>query len=103
MSIRFDIRKFTTETIRKDLKTWGITQRKAAKELGIAPSTFHAFLNCEYHSQHRRTLEKLLSAPIWSQPTRENLEKLLHFEDLAFRGQLNEAADSGREQIVRRH
>ncbi len=88
MSVRLEILKSAAQAIRSDLSDWGVSQRQAAKQLGIAISTLNSFLNCEYNTQHRATLEKLLNSKIWSGPTRDKLQTLLDYEQLAFGGAL---------------
>lgn len=89
MSTRLEKLRSASKAVSDDLTKWGISQRKAAKQLGIANSTLNAFVNCEYHSQHHTTLEKLLSGSLWSPDTIDKLEVLLNYEVLAFRGELN--------------
>ena len=91
MSVRSEILESTSRSIKADLRAWGVSQRKAAKQLGLAISTFNSLLNCEYNTQHDKTLEKLLSGAIWSETTKQQLQTLLNYESLAFRGDLHAA------------
>ena len=85
---RSKVHEDASRAIRADLLEWGISQRQAAKQLGIANSTFNASLNKEFHTQHQATLQSLLAYEIWSEDTRRHLQKLLDYESLVFRGQL---------------
>lgn len=89
MSVRVEILEAAGRAMLADLRAWGISQRQAAKQLGIAVSTLNALLNCQYNTQHRATLEKLLAGAIWSPLTRQKLQTLLDYEALAFRGELD--------------
>lgn len=89
MKVRLEILRIASKAVTGDLRRWDISQRRASKQLGIANSTLNAFLNCEYNTQHRATLEKILAGAIWSPFTREQLQTLLDYEALAFSGDLN--------------
>ena len=89
MTVRLEILRIASKAVTGDLRRWDISQRRASKQLGIANSTLNAFLNCEYNTQHRATLEKLLAGAIWSPFTREKLQTLLDYEALAFSGDLS--------------
>ena len=90
MSIRSDYAAKAARAIISDLARWGISQRQAAKRIGIALSTLNAFLNCPYHNnkQQKKTLIKVLGSSLWSQTTYDLLIKLANFDDLAFAGEL---------------
>lgn len=83
--------KFRTEyhadvarLIRGDLARVQLSERVAAKGIGMSASTFNAFLNLEYRKAQDRTLTKLLACPLWSCETRTALTLLRDYDSNLF-------------------
>lgn len=80
----------TAELLNRDLSLLGVTQRQAAQVIGIGKSTFNDFLNARATTRgnQKRVIRKLLACEAWADDTRQALEILLHYDELALRNKL---------------
>ena len=84
MKFRNEIHQEAAKLILDDLKKLQVSQRRAAKYLGIPVSTLNAFLNTEYRTSQKKTLDRLLAASPWSPDTVKALEDLRDYENSLF-------------------
>jgi len=82
--IRRDIQQDAARLIQYDLRKLQISQRSAAKHIGISHSTLNAFLNSEYTRPNTKTIETLLDSPVWSEATANELRLLRDYERNVF-------------------
>ena len=82
--LRHDIYKDAVRSIQQELIALQISQRAAAGHIGIAHSTFNAFLNQEYSRPNMTTVEKISRVPIWTDNTRQRLKDLQDYEARLF-------------------
>ena len=90
--VKLDYVKSAADGVRNDLFSLGISIRKAAKFLGMSPSTLHTFVSATYNTSHQATLKNLLDAQCWSDDTRYALEVLENYDELVFCGKIKVSA-----------
>jgi len=82
--LRSDFYEDAAFRIQQDLFKMQISQRCAANYIGIAHSTFNAFLNQEYTRPNPKTIAKLLASPVWTKATLAALVALRDYENHIF-------------------
>lgn len=96
--LRRDFYRDATLRIQQDLSDMQISQRCAASYIGIAHSTFNAFLNQEYTRPNPKTIAKLLATPVWKEATLAAILALHDYENCMFAN-----ATSTREKVMEPH
>lgn len=82
--LRKDIYEDAVMKVQRDLFDMQISQRCAAGHIGIAHSTFNAFLNQEYMRPNPKTLAQILATPVWTEATITALVALRDYETRLF-------------------
>lgn len=86
--VRQEIHAVAAQRVRQDLQSLQVSERTAARLIGISNSTLNAFLNLEYRTAQKRTIEKLLKSSVWSEGTRAMLETLRDYDVMLFQHRL---------------
>ena len=93
--LRHDFYMSAVQQINADLIKLDISQRALARHIRVSTATLNSFLNRVYNKPHRKTVENLLNARIWSQQTRTAIERLRDYEELMFREGPPPATENG--------
>ncbi|MEM7056439.1 MAG: hypothetical protein AAF557_02515 [Pseudomonadota bacterium] len=86
--IRYDHYKKAADLVRKDLCDLQVSERVAARLIGLSRSTFNAFLNLQHTKPRDGTIEKIVRAAFLGEETKQQLQVLREYESMLFAGKI---------------